>query len=346
LGRIEIATGNNNLENKDWRKVVPGLMVSVVSLAVVLYFVDLRELGEALRLANYWFIAAGVLVTFTWLVVRGKVWQTLLPGRLPYKTVFMTLSEGYLLNNILPLRLGEVGRAFLLSRKSPLAFWQIFSSILIERALDMAFATALLLSTLAFVVGGDWARQAAIGVGILVAVGLAGLYLLARNQEWAMRVFESLSARWPFLKRMGGNALPAFISGLGVLTDGKRFLQAIIWMILNWGLGVLQYFVYLLAFFPEARLLWAGFSLGAASLGIAAPSSPGAVGVLELTLVAALSLFNLSPSFAFAFAVTAHFMNYLVIGILGAYALSKDGETLSGLYHQARSVLQKNTHLT
>ena len=338
--------GNDNIMNKDWRKVVPGLVVSVVSLAIVLYFVDLDELREALLLADYRFIAAGFLITFSWLAVRGKVWQTLLPGRLPYKTVFMTLSEGYLLNNILPLRLGEVGRAFLLSRKTPLAFWQIFSSILIERALDMAFATALLMSTLAFVVGGDWARQAAIGVGIVVVIGLAGLYLIAHNQEWAMRVFASFSARWPFLKRVGGSALPAFISGLGVLTDGKRFLLAVSWMVLNWSLGILQYFVYLLAFFPQARLLWAGFSLGAASLGIAAPSSPGAVGVLELTLVAALSLFNLNPSFAFAFAVTAHFMNYLIIGVLGAYALSKDNETLLGLYKLVRNTLQKTTSPT
>lgn len=338
--------GANNKMNKDWRKVLPGLIVSLVSLAVVLYFVDLHELKEALQLADYRFIAAGFLITFTWLAVRGKVWQTLLPDRVPYKTVFLTLSEGYLLNNILPLRLGEVGRAFLLSRKTPMAFWQIFSSILIERALDMAFATALLLSTLAFVVGGDWARQAALAVGIVVAVGLVGLYLIARNQAWAMRVFGSLSSRWPFLNRVGGRALPAFISGLGVLTDGKRFLQAVSWMVLNWSLGVLQYYVYLLAFFPEARLLWAGFSLGAGSLGIAAPSSPGAVGVLELTLVAALSLFNLNPSFAFAFAVTAHIMNYLIIGVLGVYALSKDNETLLGLYRLARSSLQKTTNPT
>jgi glycosyltransferase 2 family protein len=325
---------------------LPGLLVSAVSLAVVLYFIDLRELGEALRLADYRFIGAGMLVTFTWLAVRGKVWQTLLPAHVPYRTVFLTLSEGYLLNNILPFRLGEVGRAFLLSRKTPLRFWQIFSSILIERALDMAFATALLLGTLAYVVGGDWARQAAVGVAIIVVIGLAGLYLIARNQEWALRFFGSISTRLPILNRVGGNILPAFLSGLSVLTDGKRFLQAIGWMVFNWGLGVLQYLVFLLAFFPDARLLWAGFSLGAASLGIAAPSSPGAVGVLELTLVAALSLFNLNPSFAFAFAVTVHFMNYLVIGILGAYALSKDGETLSGLYRQARNMLQKTTHPT
>jgi uncharacterized protein (TIRG00374 family) len=329
------------MSRKDWQKALPGLVVSFVSLGVVLFFVDLQELGQALILADYRFIAAGVLLTISWLLVRGKVWQALLPERIPYKTVFLTINEGYLLNNILPFRLGEVGRAFLLSRKTPLRFWQVFSSILIERVLDLAFATALLLSTLAFVVGGDWARQAALGVGLVVSLGLLVLYLIARKQDWVLTLFNQLSTRWPLLNRFGGNALPAFISGLSVLTDGKRFVQATGWMIFNWILGVLQYFVYLLAFFPDARLLWAGFSLGAAALGIAAPSSPGAVGVMELTLVASLSLFNLNPSYAFAFAATAHFLNYLVIGVLGTYALSKDNETLSGLYRGARSMLHK-----
>jgi glycosyltransferase 2 family protein len=346
LGRIDISTGKLGLSGKDWQRALPGLLISLVSLGLVLYFVDLQELRQALLLADYRFIAAGVLVTILWLLVRGKVWQTLLPERVPYKTVFFTLSEGYLLNNILPFRLGEVGRAFLLNQKTPLRFWQVFSSIMIERVLDLAFATALLISTLAFVVGGEWARQAALGVGLVSSIGLLGLYLMARNRDWVLNLFTRLSARWPFLSRFGGNALPAFISGLGVLMDGKRFVKAAGWMVFNWGLGVLQFYVYLLAFFPDARLLWAGFSLGAASLGIAAPSSPGAVGVLELTLVAALSLFDLNPSYAFAFAVTAHFMNYLIIGVLGAYALSKDDETLLGLYQQARLKLHKTARPT
>jgi glycosyltransferase 2 family protein len=346
LGRIDISTGKLDLSRKDWQKALPGLLISLVSLGLVLYFVDMQELRQALLLADYRFIAAGVLVTIFWLLVRGKVWQTLLPERVTYKTVFFTLSEGYLLNNILPFRLGEVGRAFLLNQKTPLRFWQVFSSIMIERVLDLAFATALLISTLAFVVGGEWARQAALGVGLVSSIGLLGLYLMARNRDWVLNLFTRLSARWPFLNRFGGNALPAFISGLGVLMDGKRFVKAVGWMVFNWGLGVLQFYVYLLAFFPDARLLWAGFSLGAAGLGIAAPSSPGAVGVLELTLVAALSLFDLNPSYAFAFAVTAHFMNYLIIGVLGAYALSKDDKTLLGLYQQARLKLHKTARPT
>ncbi|HSB00032.1 MAG TPA: lysylphosphatidylglycerol synthase domain-containing protein, partial [Anaerolineales bacterium] len=92
----------------------------------------------------------------------------------------------------------------------------------------------------------------------------------------------------------------------------------------------------LAAFFPGAKLVWAAFSLGVAALGIAAPSSPGALGVMELAIVGALSLFGLNASTALAFAITAHLMQYLTTGVLGAYFLAKDGESLTGLYRRIK----------
>ena len=56
---------------------------------------------------------------------------------------------------------------------------------------------------------------------------------------------------------------------------------------LNWLVAILQYYVMMLAFFPNPTFLSAVFALGVAALGIAAPSSPGALGVFEAALVAA-----------------------------------------------------------
>jgi hypothetical protein len=78
------------------------------------------------------------------------------------------------------------------------------------------------------------------------------------------------------------------------------------------------------------------FSLGVAALGIAAPSSPGAVGVLELSIVGALSLFGLDASVALALALTIHVIQYLITGLLGSYALAKDGDSLMDLYRRVR----------
>jgi glycosyltransferase 2 family protein len=276
-------------------------------------------------------------------MVRGLAWRTLLQEKASYGAVFFTLNEGYLLNNILPFRLGEVGRAFLMGRKSRLGFWQVFSSILIERSLDLALAAGLLLITIPFVVGAEWALQGAVISGLIVIAGLSVLFTLSKRRQWTEARYSALSKRWPLVHKIGGERLPAFLRGLAVLTEGGFFLKALAWMVLDWVIAVFQYYLILLAFFPNAPLLWAAFALGVAAIGIAAPSSPGAIGVMEAAIVGALSLFNLDPSVALAFALTTHVIQYLLTGVLGAYGLSRDGETLRGLYQSARGMLNKTT---
>jgi uncharacterized membrane protein YbhN (UPF0104 family) len=92
------------------------------------------------------------------------------------------------------------------------------------------------------------------------------------------------------------------------------------------------------AFFPEARLVWATLTLGVMAMGIAIPSSPGAVGVLEIAIMGALSVFGVDPSTALAAALTAHLTNYLVTGLIGAYAFLKDGLSLAGVFRDVRNI--------
>ena len=189
-----------------------------------------------------------------------------------------------------------------------------------------------------FIVGGSWAQEAAIGAGALVLLVFIVLYLLARFRERVLALFLRIGQRWPLLLRLGGNALPAFFNGLAVLTDGRLFLRASAWMLLNWGIAILQYYLIMSAFFPSPSLLWAVFSLGVSALGVAAPSSPGALGVMELSIVGSLSVFGLDPSTALAFAFTLHIIQYLTTGVIGGYALFRDGESLAGMYTRLREM--------
>ncbi len=314
---------------------MPGLLVSLAALVVLFSVIDPRETLNALQQANGWMLALGMLVSLVWLVIRARVWQTLLQGKASYRDVFLTLNEGYLLNNLLPFRLGEVGRAFLLGRKANLDFWQVLPSVVLERMFDMIMAAALLILTLPFVAGVGWAGQAAAGTGGLVALGLLGVYLVARNQPRVTAWLERLSQHWPWVQKLVGERLGTFFTGLQVLTDLRMFLRALAWILFNWTFSILLYFVFLRAFFPEAPLLWAVFVLGAGSFGIAAPSSPGALGVFEAALVGALTVgLKVDPSPATAFAIALHLSNYINTGLIGGYALLREGETLSGLYSQ------------
>jgi uncharacterized protein (TIRG00374 family) len=324
-----------------WRRLLPGIIISLLSLVIVFYFVDLDRFVSAVRLADYRFIALLLLVCVIWLLVRALVWRTLLREQASYGQVFFTVNEGYLLNNFLPFRLGEVGRAYLLSKKAQLVFLQVLSSILIERLLDVAFAVTVFLATLPFVLQSGLGEPAAMLTGMIVLLGFVCLFLLARNCDWALIQFDRLQTRLPVIRHiLKPQQLAAFFSGLEALRDTRRFLTTIGLMVINWGVALLQFLILLRAFFPDAQLLWAAFVLGVMSLGIAAPSSPGAIGVMEIAIVGALSAFKLDPSVSLAAALTAHFINYLVTGILGLYALAHDGLNLTGLY---RDVSQAST---
>jgi uncharacterized protein (TIRG00374 family) len=322
---------------KSARKWLPGVVISLIAIALIIHYVDLQQFLAAIRSANYWLLLAFLVVSVIWLMVRGIVWRTLLRERASYRDVFWTLCEGYILNTFLPFRLGEVGRAFLLGRKAKLGFMDVLSTIVIERVLDIAFSAAILLSAVPFVVGAAGAGRIAIVIGALVILGMTVLYLLARNREWAMRVFQRLSGRWPRLQTLGGHLLDSLFSGLAILTDVKLFLRFMLWMTFNWAIAILEFFCVLLAFFPHATLVWSLFGLGAVAFGNAIPSLPGAVGTYEAALTGALTLLSGDQSTALAAALTAHLIIYLVYAVLGTIALAREGETLMGVYRQLRN---------
>jgi len=279
--------------------------------------------------------------SFIWMAVRGIVWRTLLRNRAPYKDVFLTLSEGYLLNSFLPFRLGEFGRAFLLSRKSEMSFLEILPTIVIERAVDLAYSASILLISLPFVVGAEGAGQIGVIVAVIVLMGLAVLYLLARNRKWALELFHKLSQRWPVLQRVGGDLIEAFLEGLVVLTDGWLFARFLFWMTVNWGVALFSYYLIIRAFFPDAQAIWAFFGLGIAAFGNAVPSLPGAIGTFEGAFGGALTILTGDQSTALAASLAGRLYMYISAITLGLIGLASEGETLSGIYQQLREFRAK-----
>jgi glycosyltransferase 2 family protein len=323
---------------KDIKRWLPGAVISLLLIAAILYFVDLGAMMEAIRNANYVLLGIAILIGFLWIAVRAMVWRTLLRDRASYQDVFFTIGEGYLLNNFLPFRLGEIGRAFLLSRKSDLQFMEILPTIVIERVMDLGFSAMILLAALPFVVGAEGAGQIGIIVGVIVLVGFIMLYVLARYNQWALDLFHRLSARWPTLQQTGGTFLESFFLGLGVLKDGWLFIRFLFWMTVNWGVAIVSYYLLIRAFFPEAQLVWGMFGLGGAAFGGAIPSLPGAVGTFEGAFGGAITLLTGDESRALAVALTGRFYNYLNSGVIGGIGLLREGQTLSGVYEQLKNL--------
>jgi len=327
---------------KDSKRWLPGALISLALIAAILYFVDFNTMLTSLRNADYRLIAIAAVLSFVWMLVRAKVWMTLLRDKPTYKDVLFTTGEGYLLNNFLPFRLGEIGRAFLISRKSGgLQFSEVLPTIVIERAVDLGFSAVIFLASLPYVVGAEGSEKIGYIVGSVVLFALVMMYILAHNNQWALDLFHKFSARWPSVQKLGGNFLESFFQGLGVLTNGWLFLRFLFWMTLNWAIALVAYYLIMLAFFPQAQWIWGFFGLGAAAFGGAIPSLPGAVGTFEGAVAGALTLLTGDQSTSLAVALTARLYNYLNSGVIGGLGLSSEGQTLSGIYQQLMSFRKK-----
>lgn len=335
-----MSESRNNL-----KRILPGVLISIALIAAILYFVDIQTTLNALKNANYVLIGIAAVLSFVWLAVRAIVWRTLLRDKPTYKDVFYTVGEGYLLNNFLPFRLGEIGRAFLLSRKSGgMTFAEIIPTIVIERVVDLIISAVIFLAALPYVVNAESSPTLGYIIGGIMLFGLVLMYILARNNQWALDLFHKLSGRFPALQKFGGSFLESFFQGLGVLTDGWLFLRFLFWMIVNWAIALIAYYLMVLAFFPDAQPIWAIFGLGMAAFGGAIPSAPGAVGTFEGAVVFALTRFTADESTALAAALTMRIYNYLNSTVIGMLGLLSEGQTLSGVYHQLMNFRNKETN--
>ncbi len=331
---------------KDIKRLIPGALVSIILIGAILYLVDFQTMWNAIRAADYRLLAGSAFLSFLWMCNRAKVWQTLLRDKPKYMDVLFAASEGYLLNAFLPFRLGEIGRVFLLSRKSKIAFSEILPTVVIERVVDLVFSAAFLIIGLTYVSDTQGSEKVGYIIGGLMIFGIAMMYVLARNRQWALDVFHKFSKRWPAVQKFGGSFLESFLSGLGVLTDGWLFVRFMFWMTLNWFVALVAYYLIVLAFFPQAKPEWILFVLGAAAFGGAIPALPGAVGTFEGAVSAALYVFTKDQSTSLAVALTARLYNYLNSGVLGGIGLMREGQTLSGVYQQLMSMRNKQKEET
>jgi len=320
---------------KDFRRWLPGVIVSLIIIVVLSRAVDWNSVVFAFSTIDLRFLLLHGLCYFGLIFTRAMASRVLLENRPSFRDSFVILMQGYLLNNVLPLRLGELGRAYLLGRKTGLGMFNALPAIVIERFYDLAFAALVLVSTLPFVLSGvDWARPVAYTTLVVVAAGLLSLHLIARFRISLRSWVDRVAHRVPLVEKYVVPQIDAFLDGLVVLTNLRSFVVSLLWMAFSWLFSVGGQFALLRGFMPTAPLLYSTFALGASSFAGAIPSAPSALGVLEGSVVAALAILKVDSGIALAFVVTHHVAHIVYSGIVGMYGFSRSEISVMDLYEK------------
>lgn len=313
-----------------------GVGVSLAALVIAVWGLDLRAFLAVLAQAAFLLLIPAYLLQLAGIAARARGWQYLLGPTVAYRRAFAAINEGYLLNNILPFRLGELGRAYLVGHGSGIGTSKALGSIVVERMADLSIAVLSVLLTIPLFAPPAWATRVAVGMGLALVV-LAGLLLLALSRR---SLWTGWLQRLPGRVGQGGPAfVERFFLGLDEARQGHRLTRAVAWMLLGWACAWIQFAVYLRMFGSQGSLAVSLFGVGVIALGGAVPSSPGAVGVIELAGVAALTFLGYPREVALGFVLAAHAVQYSLTILLGAAALSREGRSLGDLARAARGMV-------
>lgn len=298
-----------------------GVAVSAALVLYIAYKFDLRAAAGALALADmWWFVpAAGLYVLL--FPLRGIRWSILLRDvkKVPVGSATEVFLVGFMANNLLPARLGDVARAFVLAKREGVSATSSFANVMLERVFDGLTVVGMLAAVLLIdPPAATWVRGvgglfAALFVGVVVASAL-----LAWNEAFALRLAARLLS--PLPKKLSEKLLDLaakLAKGLHTLKSPKATLQVIGLSILIWSAEVGVYFIAQRAFGLSIPPLGLVLTMAVLTLGLTAPSAPGFVGVYEYTLIKTVGLYGVGEPLAPAFAIAMHLIHYVPGTLLG-----------------------------
>jgi uncharacterized protein (TIRG00374 family) len=316
---------------KQWRFWL-GILISLVCLALVLWRIDYREVVEALGQANYlWLVPAVVPFAGT---IASKVlrWQLLFPGdhsRIRRTKLLSALMISYALNTILPARLGELARVYVIGESENLSKSLALSTVVVEKVLDVLTLLLFLVLLLPFVALPTWIQQSVMLLAPVFVVLFLLILALAYQRKRTLALAHSILDRVPRLsaERLLSSVESA-LSGFDVLGSVRTNLVLWGWSIAVWVTSGLFMLLVMFAFHLDAPPAAAFLLLCVTSLGMTVPSSPGYIGVYHWLVVSTLQIFGVDRALALSFAFALHALTFVPLTLIGIYCMMRENYSL------------------
>lgn len=309
-------------------KIILGVVVSVALVVFLFWDVDLREVWARLADTRWGFLAGCVALNLGSIWVRAWRWYYLFPPGSRPSRLFNALMIGYLGNNVLPLRAGEVVRAYVVSRRGQ-RFWTVVATIVVERALD-GLAVGLIVVALFLAIPMPAQFRWPAGVFLAADLGAMGvLAVIAVAPAWCSGLIRGLFRRWVWLERRAMGALGTMSEGLRGVRAGHHVVPIVLSSILIWLLFAVSVWTGLRAAHLDLPLAASWAVLAFLGLGVSLPSSPGYVGVVQAAAVLALALFSVPRTEALSFSLLIHASQFFPVTLYGLVLLLVEHVSLS-----------------
>jgi glycosyltransferase 2 family protein len=316
-----------------WKWLLP-IALAAALLCYSLRGVDWGRVGTIIGAAHWRFLVGAGLLTCVSSTMRALRWRILLnaEARLSLWTVFRANMAGYLGNNFLPARAGELIRSLLISRRSKLSRTYVLTPALSERLMD---AISLVLASSVVLLGVHpkpaWMSGLARSMTLFAALG-ALIVTIAPHTGHGL---TKLLARLPLPENLRAKAIglsEQVLLGMRAFHHWGRFVGFAVLTTAIWTCDASTIMVGARSLdlhigFPLAMLLLTGLGLGSAL-----PATPGYVGIFQFVAVSVLTPFGVSKDAALAYILIAQALSYLMVLLLGlpSFSLLREAKEQTG----------------
>jgi glycosyltransferase 2 family protein len=315
------------------RTVALSLVVSAVFLYLAFRNVPLADLGTALRRLHPGWLLVTIVISLLIMVLRTWRWQIELRPleHVPFGRLWVVTAVAYMAINLIPARLGEVVRPWLLSRRSAVSFSNVVGNLVVEKTMDAVVTLLYILAGLVTIQNlPDWVRTGA----RFPAVGAAVLVVLVLLLYWRGEAFVDRTVL-RFLPERFGNGVKrvtgAIVAGMRVLPNPRLVLAVFLVSVVLWFLPILSSYVMMRAFEFELPFGAAVVVFIFIGFGTALPNVPGMLGPYQYACILALGLFGVPKGDALAYGLVLNAVQFLSIVSQGLVAWPLAGISLADL---------------
>lgn len=314
-----------------------GIVISIIFLYLFFRKVDFYELWRSLKGVNYLYIIPIIMLMPVMFFVRAERWRCLLiPIRnIGIPSLFSATIIGFAANNILPARIGEIVRAYVIGRKENISKSSALATIIVERFFDGLMVILFILLIIAFPPFQEVEimrklKSAAFLLSGIFVGGIISMIFLKYNTAIALRWARFLLSPIPhrFSEKILG-ILQSFADGLGVIGKGWYIFLIFIYSLIIWFLAVMVAYILLPAFSLKGLPIMAAIFIQVAiAFGVAVPSAPGYVGTFHFACATGLGLLGVDSYTARSFAIVMWAVSIIPVTVVGLFFIWRENLSL------------------
>lgn len=301
-----------------------GAAISIIALWFVLRGVDLARTAEVLSHADLRWIALAAVFSSSDLAFRALRWQRLLRpiASVRYPPMLGYLLIGYLANNVLPARLGELVRSHYLGDREGISRASALGTVVVERVVDLVAVVGI--ASVALLV---LSVRGVVASAVLVGAGVAGLFLvvlalgIVAHRLPGIDRIAAVVERWPQVRELARRLQ----GGLAVASRPRTLVEALVVSALAWTVAILSWAAVGQSIGLQLSIGQAALIASGVALASAVPAGPSNLGTFELAAVEIGKAIGIPRDSAFALALIVHASILVVTSVGGAVALARIG---------------------